>query len=177
MWESLSSTCQNLTIWRVFPGHCTSSQLGWWLVNDNLVKDWFISVTKWSKCEGRFLSAYFPQSLVDFILAMLWLKTETIVLYKTIASCTFLICSALFPLLWQKKPSTNGKIYNDRSHFCKWFLETPHGSGQRVINNISTVSSVPVQVFADNPAGTKAMWTEKESKGNCLLPINQCSAL
>lgn len=93
---------------------------------------------------------------------------------KQTTHCIFLIRPA--PPYFEKK-ETCAQIYCNRSHFCKWFLETPHGSGQRVINNIHTVSSVPVQVFTDNPAGTKAMWTGKKSKGNCLLPINQRSAL
>lgn len=77
----------------------------------------------------------------------------------------------------QKESCTQVQIYNYRSYFCKWFLETTHNSEKRVINNISTISSVPVQGFTDDAAGTKAMWKVKEAKGNCLLPINQCSTL
>lgn len=101
-------------------------------------------------------------------------------LYHTRGTCTFFICCLPFPFRWQKKKKeswTKVQIYNYRSYICKWFLEIPCDNGQRVINIINPISSVPVQVFTDDAAGTKAMWTEKEAKGNCLLPINQCSAL
>lgn len=70
---SYIGTCQNLTTIRVFPVHHTYYPLGQRLVYFSSLND-----QMW-----RLLSfCIFSAILIDFILALLWLKTETVVLLK-----------------------------------------------------------------------------------------------
>lgn len=89
---------------------------------------------------------------------------------------SYLLSTLFIPLAKSSQRQKSKSVTTDHSSVNDIWRH-PVTLGKKVINNISPISSFPVQVFTDDAAGTEDMWKEKEAKGNCLLPINQCSAL